>query len=162
MLSRATRRALNGALDLSSSQSLAAPSLQPSRCFSVCPRCLSKIGRAPIPIPPGVTLAITPSAQATGLTGGAIQSDAKRLTASQRKRLQIEKVQRATMSTVQIEGPLGKFSMLVPPFVSFEQSETENNQGRVVIGVQDATMRKQREMWGECYASLSSTRTLAG
>ncbi|KAK5016948.1 54S ribosomal protein L6 mitochondrial [Cryomyces antarcticus] len=49
------------------------------------------------------------------------------------------------MSTVEVEGPLGKMSMPIPPYISITQDAGNRAQ---TLDVLDAEDRKQREMWG--------------
>ena len=159
MLPRARWRALRGAVQASPSQILPIPPNQPSRCFSICRQCLSKIGSAPLSLPSGVTFEVLPSAQRAGALG---DRATRKLTASQRKRMQIEKIPHAMMSTVSIKGPLGETSLAVPPFVSFDRQQSGDaaQQGRVVVSVDDSSMRRQRAMWGEWPCSTGQRRAV--
>jgi len=53
--------------------------------------------------------------------------------------------------TVNIEGPLGKMSMTIPPFVNLAFDEASKSYS---VSVQDRTIREQRSMWGTTRAYL--------
>ncbi|KAL9087538.1 MAG: hypothetical protein Q9165_006649 [Trypethelium subeluteriae] len=57
------------------------------------------------------------------------------------------------MSTVNIEGPLGKMSMSIPPYVSIIEDTASNSQ---TVKVSDPKERHQREMWGTIRAYLQN------
>ena len=91
------------------------------RGFAKTSPCQSKIGSAPLSIPPGVTFKITaPSARAR----------ASRVQA---------------MSTVQITGPLGELSMALPAYVNINEDPALPGP---TLTVQDSRDAKQRAMWG--------------
>lgn len=90
-----------------------------SRTFATTSPCQSKIGSAPLSIPPGVTFKVTkPTAK-----GARTQP----------------------MSTVQIKGPLGELSMALPPYVNIDENPRLSGP---TVSVQDSTDAKQRAMWG--------------
>lgn len=93
--------------------------------FSSTTGCRSKIGRAPLSLPPQVTFRILetpPKKQSRGLS----QSEPDR--------------------SVEIEGPLGKMSMDIPPFISIASNEETRTHS---LSVLDSNDKKQRAMWGE-------------
>jgi large subunit ribosomal protein L6 len=92
-----------------------------ARGFASTSPCQSKIGSAPLSIPPGVTFKVTaPSARGRGARAQA-------------------------MSTVQIKGPLGELSMDVPAYVNINQDPALSGP---TLTVEDATDKKQKAMWG--------------
>jgi large subunit ribosomal protein L6 len=95
-----------------------------SRTFSCSAPCASKIGSAPLSVPPGVTFnVVAPSAKGRG-----------------------SRVQ--AMSTVHIKGPLGELSMEVPPYLNIAQDEGLSGP---TLTIADTTDAKQKAMWGACY-----------
>ena len=104
------------------------PALAPTQSaahFSCTTRCRSKIGRAPLSLPPQVTFRILetpPKKQSRGIS----RSEPDR--------------------SVEIEGPLGKMSMDIPPFISIASNEETRTHSVSVIDEKD---KKQRAMWGE-------------
>jgi large subunit ribosomal protein L6 len=75
-------------------------------------------------------------------------------------------LQRQPMSTVQIKGPLGalfhfrssrprnnsiagEMSMEIPPYITIDRKTPDSP---AVLQVQDAEVRKQREMWGTYFS----------
>lgn len=92
-----------------------------ARGFASTSPCQSKIGSAPLSIPPGVTFkVIPPSARERGARAQA-------------------------MSTVQIKGPLGELSMDVPAYVNINQDPALSGP---TLTVADTTDKKQKAMWG--------------
>lgn len=101
--------------------------------FSTTPQCLSKIGRAPISLPPEVTFTVLqPPPQA----GGRVISRSQR------------------GATVQIEGPRGKLSHTIPPYMSILSDAETRTQ---TLSILDAEERKQREMWGQCCPGMRNS-----
>ncbi|KAF2689826.1 mitochondrial 54S ribosomal protein YmL16 [Lentithecium fluviatile CBS 122367] len=99
------------------------------RSFATTSPCQSKIGSAPLSIPPGVTFKIIPpSARA-------------RTARSQ------------AMSTVQIKGPLGELSMAIPAYVNINEDPALLGPTLTVENDRDA---KQRAMWGTTRAYLQN------
>lgn len=92
--------------------------------FSTTAAPRSKIGRAPLSIPPEVKFNVTPLQQQ-----------------QQRMNLSSE-----VGSRVEIEGPRGKTIVDVPPYICITGSEGGRLQS---LTVQNAEERRQREMWGE-------------
>jgi large subunit ribosomal protein L6 len=93
--------------------------------FSSTTQCRSKIGRAPLSLPPEVTFRILetpPKKQSRGIS----QSEPER--------------------SVEIEGPLGKMSMDIPPFISIASNEETRTHS---LSILDSNHKKQRAMWGE-------------
>ncbi|KAI9781747.1 MAG: hypothetical protein M1839_005740 [Geoglossum umbratile] len=106
--------------------------LTPLCSFSCSPSKASQIGRAPITLPPEVSLRlIEPPAP-------------KNKDRASRKE---------TGPSVEVEGPLGKMAMQLPPFVSIEHDATAR---RATVQIQDANVRQQREMWGTTRAYLQN------
>lgn len=95
-----------------------------SRTFATTSPCLSKIGSAPLSVPPEVTFKIMPASGRAGRT----------------------RVQ--AMSTVHIKGPLGELSMEVPAYVNINQDPSLPGPTLTVENSRDA---KQRAMWGTNY-----------
>lgn len=93
----------------------------PSRSFATTSPCLSKIGSAPLSIPPEVTFKVVPPP--TRARGSRTQS----------------------MSTVHIKGPLGELSMDIPSYVNINQDPALSGP---TLTVQDSRDAKQRAMWG--------------
>lgn len=92
-----------------------------ARGFASTASCQSKIGSAPLSIPPGVTFkVIPPSVRGRGARAQA-------------------------MSTVQIKGPLGELSMNVPAYVNINQDPALSGP---TLTVEDSTDKKQKAMWG--------------
>ncbi|KAF2739718.1 mitochondrial 54S ribosomal protein YmL16 [Polyplosphaeria fusca] len=99
-----------------------------SRSFSSSSPCQSKIGSAPLSVPPEVSFKIVaPSARA-----------------------RTHRVQ--PMSTAHIKGPLGELSMEIPAYVNIDLESL----GGPTVTVQDSTDAKQRAMWGTTRAYLQN------
>lgn len=92
--------------------------------FSTSSRCASKVGRAPLSLPPDVTFQIhqTPPPKA----------------GRQVSRTQVG-------STVNVKGPLGEMSMQIPSFVSIESTGKARTYTLSVLNKED---KDQRAMWG--------------
>ena len=92
--------------------------------FSTSSRCQSKIGRAPISLPPEVTFRILEAP--TPKSG--------------------RNVSRTEPSrTVEIQGPLGMMKMTIPPYIGIESSDES---GTHTLSILDAEDKKQKAMWG--------------
>ena len=92
-----------------------------ARGFASTAPCQSKIGSAPLSIPPGVTFKVNePSVRGRGARTKA-------------------------MSTVQIKGPLGELSMDIPAYVNINQDPALSGP---TLTVEDSTDKKQKAMWG--------------
>ena len=50
---------------------------------------------------------------------------------------------------VEIEGPLGKMSMDIPPYISIVSNEESRTHTLSILDTQD---KKQKAMWGSCTA----------
>ncbi|KAK5123627.1 hypothetical protein LTR85_002665 [Meristemomyces frigidus] len=100
--------------------------------FSTTSQCRSKIGRAPISLPPDVTFTVTEAS-------------------AQRQGRQISRTQLG--SRVDIEGPKGKMSLTIPPYMSILSDAETRTQ---TLSILDAEERKQREMWGTVRAYLQN------
>ncbi|KAF8864832.1 putative mitochondrial 54S ribosomal protein YmL16 [Acephala macrosclerotiorum] len=101
-----------------------------SRSFSASTSRPSQIGRAPLSIPPEVNFTILPPP--------------------------VRKNGRAPIAarpTVEIEGPLGKMSMTISPFVKIDY---DTAQRKAYVSVEDKEVKKQREMWGTTRAYLQN------
>jgi large subunit ribosomal protein L6 len=106
-----------------------------SRPFSSTAPCASKIGSAPLSVPPGVTFnVVAPSAKGRG-----------------------SRVQ--AMSTVHIKGPLGELSMEVPPYLHINQDAGLSGP---TLSIADSTDAKQKAMWGVFTPALSPTHSSRG
>lgn len=99
---------------------------QTIRSFSTTRLCRSKIGSAPLSVPPEVKFNII---QPAALRAG---------------KQAISKEEQG--STVEISGPLGTMKYEIPAYMSIQ--ENEDNRTRT-LSILDANDRKQREMWGE-------------
>ena len=92
--------------------------------FSTSKPCKSKIGRVPLSLPPEVTFRfIPPPVQRKGVRGSKIIRE----------------------STVEVEGPLGKLSVTIPPYINI-QSDQENNTH--TLSILDNNDKQQKAMWG--------------
>ncbi|KAF2130580.1 60S ribosomal protein-like protein L6 [Dothidotthia symphoricarpi CBS 119687] len=100
-----------------------------SRTFTTTAPCQSKIGSAPLSVPPGVTFNVL--APSTRGRGSRVQP----------------------MSTVQIKGPLGELSMEVPPYLNINQDPTLSGP---TLTIADSTDAKQKAMWGTMRAYLQN------
>ncbi|PSN73706.1 mitochondrial 54S ribosomal protein YmL16 [Corynespora cassiicola Philippines] len=127
-------------------QGIAAASIQPSesiptfllpafrstrpRTFATTTPCQSKIGSAPLSVPPGVTFNILPPSS-RGAKGSRSQA----------------------MPVVHVKGPLGELSMEIPPYVTIDQDPSLPGPTLTVENSRDA---KQRAMWGTTRAYLQN------
>ncbi|KAH9827802.1 54S ribosomal protein L6, mitochondrial-like [Teratosphaeria destructans] len=103
---------------------------QQSTHFSTTRTCHSKIGRAPLSVPPEVKFTVIPKAQQSRSISSADRG-----------------------STVHIEGPRGKMSVDMPPYMTIEGSD----EGRMqTVRILDKGVRAQREMWGTVRAYLQN------
>ncbi|KAF2098358.1 ribosomal protein-like protein L6 [Rhizodiscina lignyota] len=132
MLKTSSRRAVASIASLSDTYSIPLfllPSFHPSRqrTFSSSSQCKSKIGSAPLSIPAEVTFTIMPPPPSA------------------------KQVQGRGMSTVHIKGPLGELHYDIPPYITIDQSTN-----KPTLGIQDAKVRHQREMWGTVRAYLQN------
>ncbi|RDL37172.1 putative 60S ribosomal protein L6 [Venustampulla echinocandica] len=135
MLSTARSKGLERAIASAPSASipsflLPAFPLVPARSFSSSSPRASQIGRAPISIPPEVSLTVLPP--------------------------RIRKNGWAPLGnrpTIKIEGPLGQMSMTIPPFVLLEHDIAAR---KAYVTVEDKEVKKQREMWGTTRAYLQN------
>ncbi|RFU35096.1 hypothetical protein B7463_g1208, partial [Scytalidium lignicola] len=102
-----------------------------SRSFSTSLNRPSHIGREPLSIPPEVNFSIIQSPPPkNGFKAGVLP-----------KRI------------VEIEGPLGKMSMTIPPFIKIKHDTTLR---RALVTVEDKEVKQQREMWGTTRAYLQN------
>ncbi|TAQ89373.1 hypothetical protein B7494_g2328 [Chlorociboria aeruginascens] len=135
MLSTARAKGLERAIVSAPSTSLPSfllPAFPPSqlRSFSASPNRPSHIGRAPLSIPPEVNFTILPPS---------------------RKKSRTSHVQ--TGPTVEVEGPLGKLSYTIPPFVKLHHDEEAR---KAFVSIEDREIKKQREMWGTTRAYIQN------
>ncbi|TVY92446.1 54S ribosomal protein L6, mitochondrial [Lachnellula willkommii] len=136
MLSSARSKGLERAIASAPSASIPAfllPAfpIASSRSFSSSPSRASQIGRAPLSIPPGVDFnVLPPPARKNGYFSPVVAK-----------------------STVRIEGPLGKMSMTIPPFIKLEHDAATR---KAFVTVEDKEVKKQREMWGTTRAYLQN------
>lgn len=84
----------------------------------------SKIGRAPLSLPPGVTFRIQEAPQL---------QDHARVSRNQ------------PGSTIEIEGPLGKMTMKVPAYVNIRSDDETRTH---TVSIVDEEDKKQKAMWG--------------
>ncbi|KAF2398901.1 ribosomal protein L6 [Trichodelitschia bisporula] len=108
------------------------PLFRHSRSFASTSPCRSKIGQAPISIPPEVCFRIIPPPRA-----------------SRRKVTGKNEVG----PTVEIKGPLGEMSMEIPPYVKITRTSPTS---APVVSVEDPEDRAQRAMWGTVRAYLQN------
>ncbi|KIW04331.1 uncharacterized protein PV09_04622 [Verruconis gallopava] len=103
------------------------------RPFSESRRCGSKIGRAPIAVPPGVEITLL-EPRSTGRNRAGARVD-------------------VSMAKVHVKGPLGETFMDIPPYLKVSR---DGDMGPVSLSVQDASVRHQRAMWGTLRADLNN------
>jgi large subunit ribosomal protein L6 len=96
-----------------------------NRNFSTSPRKYSKIGKAPLSIPPGVSFEVLPPV------------------IGKRKRDAVD--QQKEMATVHIKGPLGEMSMPIPPFITISREAPD---APPVLSIQNPEEKFQKAMWG--------------
>jgi len=98
---------------------------QQSSSFSTSSLCQSKIGSAPLSLPPDVNFHIIEAP---------VQKKGTRVSRNQEG------------ATVHIEGPLGKLSLPLPAYMNIISDEAKRTYS---LSILDQEERKQREMWGE-------------
>ncbi|KAG9528233.1 hypothetical protein KCU71_g23555, partial [Aureobasidium melanogenum] len=98
---------------------------QQSSSFSTSSPCHSKIGSAPLSLPPDVKFNIVEAPV-------------------QKKGARVSRTQEGAI--VHIEGPLGKLSMPIPAYMNIVSDEAKRTYS---LSILDQEERKQREMWGE-------------
>lgn len=98
---------------------------QQSSSFSTSSPCQSKIGSAPLSLPPDVNFHIIEAP---------LQKKGARVSRNQEG------------ATVHIEGPLGKLSLPLPAYMNIISDEAKRTYS---LSILDQEERKQREMWGE-------------
>ncbi|KAF3936970.1 hypothetical protein ABW19_dt0208331 [Dactylella cylindrospora] len=108
----------------------------PRRTFSTTIPQQSKIGSAPLIIPPGVTLSVynpPPPRHFTRILPN---------------------------STVTVQGPLGQITIPIPPYLTITQTapaaDSELKSSKAVVAVQDPGVKTQRQMWGTIRALLAN------
>ncbi|EFZ02498.1 ribosomal protein L6 [Metarhizium robertsii] len=101
------------------------------RHFSTTTKRPSKLGRTLISIPPGVELSM---------------SDLKTSKVATSYKPTVKK-------TITVKGPLGSLELDVPEFVTLQQ-DLENK--TVLLGVEDANVKHQKEMWGTSWSYLTN------
>ncbi|KAI0541987.1 54S ribosomal protein L6 [Xylaria digitata] len=102
----------------------------PRRQFSNTASQLSKLGRTPISIPPGVEITIgEPKAKKDPTTY-----------------LRIPK------RTVTVSGPLGKLDLEIPPFLTIHHDAAA---GKALLSIENQDLKQQKEMWGTTWAYLN-------
>ncbi|KAI4129929.1 MAG: hypothetical protein LQ338_002014 [Usnochroma carphineum] len=104
--------------------------LPTSRPFSHSAAQASRVGAAAIAVPPDVNL---------------------RLLEPPKRRGPVTRVQ--PPKTIEVEGPLGKASVQLPPFVSYAINEATR---KATLSVVDHKARDQREMWGTTRSYLAN------
>ncbi|KAL6714387.1 54S ribosomal protein L6 mitochondrial [Lecanora helva] len=107
------------------------PLPQTRKTFSSTSRCRSRIGGAPLSLPAEVNLRI-------------LQPPPPRKN---------DIVRTEPTKTVEVEGPLGKMSLQLPPYMTIEQNPDTR---KATLSILDREQRKQREMWGTTRANLSN------
>ncbi|KAL7273546.1 54S ribosomal protein L6 mitochondrial [Rhizina undulata] len=106
-----------------------APKFQAARTFAVSAACNSKIGLAPVSIPPSVELETVVPAKRNG-----------------NARIQ-------PLRTLSIKGPLGHLSLTLPEYLTLTIDEPSK---KATVSIADRTIRAQREMWGTTRALLQN------
>ncbi|MCJ1243559.1 hypothetical protein MMC30_000756 [Trapelia coarctata] len=136
MLSPTSRTTLRRVTEFTQSTSVPdflLPAFAHSLCrrgFSSSPQCRSRIGSAPLSIPPEVNL---------------------RLLEPPPRRKAVSRIEAPQM--VEVEGPLGKIQMPIPTYMSLKHdAETK----KATLHIPDRTERKHREMWGTTRAYLQN------
>lgn len=130
MFTPARRRCVS-AIKSSRSAEISIPSFllpafqQQSSSFSTSSPCQSKIGSAPLSLPPDVNFNIVEAPV-------------------QKKGARVSRTQGG--ATIHIEGPLGKLSMPIPAYMNIVSDEAKRTYS---LSILDQEERKQREMWGE-------------
>ncbi|CAC9892500.1 unnamed protein product [Aureobasidium pullulans] len=97
---------------------------QQSSSFSTSSPCHSKIGSAPLSLPPDVNF---------NIVAAPVQKKGARVSRTQEG------------ATIHIEGPLGKLSMPIPAYMNIVSDEAKRTYS---LSILDQEERKQREMWG--------------
>ncbi|THV92483.1 60S ribosomal protein-like protein L6 [Aureobasidium pullulans] len=105
---------------------------QQSSSFSTSSPCHSKIGSAPLSLPPDVNF---------NIVAAPVQKKGARVSRTQEG------------ATIHIEGPLGKLSMPIPAYMNIVLDEAKRTYS---LSILDQEERKQREMWGTCRAYLQN------
>ncbi|KAL1306043.1 hypothetical protein AAFC00_004170 [Neodothiora populina] len=138
MFSSARRRCLNAASSTQATElsipSFLLPAFQTQRslAFSTSTSCRSKIGSAPISLPPEVTFTINKSP-------------------APRQGARVSRDQPGAV--VDIEGPLGKMSYPIPAYMTIHTDEAKRSH---TLSILDDKERHQREMWGTVRAYLQN------
>ena len=102
--------------------------------FSTSTKHNSKIGRAPLSLPPEVTFRILEPKHV---------KQGRNISRSEPSR------------TVEIQGPLGKMAMEIPPYVDITSNEESRTRSLSILDTKD---KKQKAMWGE-YTLATLPRT---
>lgn len=92
--------------------------------FSTTPQTCSKIGRAPLSLPPEVTFTVL---------------DPPKLKRAQASRTEPRR-------TIEVQGPLGTMAMEIPPYIQIESNDESRTHS---LSIADANDKKQKAMWGE-------------
>ncbi|KAK0278619.1 54S ribosomal protein L6 mitochondrial [Friedmanniomyces endolithicus] len=109
---------------------------RPSR-FSTTAPTRSKIGRAPLSLPPEVSFTITQAAPSHGLGGSHVPRTQQGQQGSQ----------------VEITGPKGTMKLAIPPYMSIVDNAENKTK---TLSVSNADNKAQREMWGTIRAYLQN------
>lgn len=138
MLSTARSKGLSQVLTSTSSVSIPSFLLPAfpiaSRSFSASTCRNSHIGSAVLSIPPEVTFKVIPPPPPA--RGSAV----------------------AGRPVVKIEGPLGKMSMSIEPFIKIEHDE---NTRKAIVRVEDREVKNQRAMWGKHFPYVSNLGSIS-
>ncbi|GAM34196.1 hypothetical protein TCE0_015r01614 [Talaromyces pinophilus] len=102
-----------------------------TQSFSTTSAARSRIGGAPVSIPPEVNLSLIDLPQ-TNVRG---------------------KAKDAPKMAVEVNGPLGQLTLNIPPFVNINHDQTAR---KATVSVQDAEIPHQRAMWGTTRAHLQN------
>ncbi|MCJ1336396.1 hypothetical protein MMC09_001672 [Bachmanniomyces sp. S44760] len=100
--------------------------------FSTSPHPRSRIGGAPLSLPPEVDLRILEPVVS-------------------KRKTSITRVEPPRI--VEVQGPLGKMTLQLPPYMAIDHDQAKR---KATISIQDREERKQREMWGTTRAYLQN------
>ncbi|OJJ64133.1 hypothetical protein ASPSYDRAFT_84157 [Aspergillus sydowii CBS 593.65] len=104
---------------------------QPTQYFSTTPRVQSRVGGAPVSVPPEVSLKFIDLPQTTAR--GTSQDQAK--------------------TAIEVTGPLGQLTLNIPPFLKVAHDESLQ---KATIEVEDREVAHQRAMWGTTRSHLQN------
>ncbi|KAA8644514.1 hypothetical protein EYZ11_004603 [Aspergillus tanneri] len=106
-------------------------SLQQTQCFSTTSPTQSRVGGAPLSIPPSVSLKFIDLPQ-TEVRG---------------------KAKERPKSAIEVKGPLGELTLNLPPFLKVAHDDASR---KASLTVEDSSIAHQRAMWGTTRAHLQN------